>query len=447
MKFQRGRPLHVYLQFAPSERVFVGRLAMDGNRGVFEYAVDFAKHGMELSPLSPQHGRGLHYATKPRDFEGLPAIFGDSLPDAWGQALMRRLCQNEQISFLSLSALDKLSIVGRRGPGALVYEPSTDRSSAIDLNLDALARASTVILDEGETPRLRQLERVGGSSGGARPKALIGLNPLGEIVSGDDELPDGFEAWIVKFPSSGNDPADAGPLEAAFADMARAGGLDVAPTQLLPARDSRYGYFATQRFDRLNGNRRFHMSSVCALAQAPWEYASIDYSDLHNIVRYVTRDHQAVVEVFRRMVFNVLANNRDDHTKQHAFLMNERGEWRLAPAYDLTFSSGPGNQHYLAVNGRGGDDIRLHDLLEVGRSQHIAESTMQTIFDQVSTAVMRFNEFASRYSASAPMQQEVSRVLTARMQHLGGRTVAIGQGPQSHRGAGMKQREQRGRLR
>ncbi|HZZ64356.1 MAG TPA: type II toxin-antitoxin system HipA family toxin [Candidatus Baltobacteraceae bacterium] len=425
MKLKANTPLNVFLAFGSDERVLVGRLAMDGNVGVFEYAADFARHGLELNPLRRQHGSGLHRAAMPREFDGLHGIFSDSLPDAWGQALIRRLAGKRNVPFRSLTAIDKLGIVGQRGPGALVYEPALKRDDVDEINLDALANESLSILEgEGESD-VSLLERVGGSSGGARPKALVGIDARGHIVAGDATLPDGYDAWIVKFRSSKNDLPDVSGLEATYAGMARAAGIRMAETRLLPAQTPASGYFATKRFDRRAGNRRLHMSSVCALAEAPWEYGSIDYGDLHNIVRYVTRDHQAVELIFRRMVFNVLAHNRDDHTKQHAFLMDENGKWQLAPAYDLTYSGGPGNEHYLAVNGRGGDDITVNDLLAVGRKQSLNEPAMREVIEQVSETVHRFGEFAAPYGTSTDTTREVSRVLEAELQRVHGRIVAI----------------------
>lgn len=423
MKRMANTPLHAFLSFAPEQRVFVGRLAMDGNVGVFEYASDFAAHGLELSPLRPQHGARLQRATMPRAFDGLPSIFADSLPDAWGHALIRRLATQRSISFAALTAIDKLSIVGRRGPGTLMYEPALERDEIDEIDeidLDALAGESLTILAGEDGSDVSRLERLGGSSGGARPKVLVGIDARGRIVAGDATLPEGYDAWIVKFKSSNADPPDVGALEAAYADMARAAGISMAQTRLLSAQRPVGGYFATKRFDRRSGNRRLHMSSVCALAEAPWEYASIGYDDLHNIVRYVTRDHRAVEEIFRRMLFNVIAHNRDDHTKQHAFLMDADGNWTLAPAYDLTYSRAPGNEHYLSVNGRGGDDITVHDLLAVGRKQSLNEAAMRAAIEHVSDAVHRFGEFAAMYGTSAESVREVSRALDAQLRRVHG---------------------------
>lgn len=425
MKLKPNTPLHVYLSFAPNDRIFVGRLAMDGNRGAFEYAPDFAARGMELSPLRPHNGIGLHFATMPREFDGLHGIFADSLPDAWGQALIRRLADKRNVSFRSLTAIDKLSIVGQRGPGALAYEPALEVEEVDEINLDTLANESLSILEGEGTPEVSRLERLGGSSGGARPKVLVGIDARSHIVAGDATLPDGYDAWLVKFRSSKNDPGDIGALEAAYADMARTAGISMAETRLFPAQRLVVGYFGTKRFDRLPGNRRLHMSSVCALADAPWEYASIDYGDLHNFVRYVTRDHQAVEAIFRRMVFNVLAHNRDDHSKQHAFLMDSNGTWTLAPAYDLTYSRGPGNEHYLAVNGRGGDDITVDNLFAVGRKQSLNETMMREAIEQVTDAVRRFSEFAAVYGTSNETVREVSRALDAQLKRVHGRAITI----------------------
>jgi len=391
--------LRALLRFAPDHELAAGRLALDGGIALFEYAPSFLASGLLLNPFFPEPRDGeLVSARNPRYFEGLHGVFWHSLPDAWGMTLMRRRAEAHGIAFNSLSAIDLLRLVGSRGPGALVYQPEAPLrdDDAIDLDIVADDAMATAMGDEPTD--IDQLERLGGSSGGARPKVLVGIGPDGALHPGDRDLPDGIEHWIVKFRSSRNDAEDIGPLEAAYADMARAAKLHVSPTRLLEGTRGRY--FATKRFDRLPGNRRVHMLSAAALLDAPWEQPAIGYDDLLRTTRFVTRDQRAVDAMFRRMVFNVLAHNRDDHANQHAFLMTADGRWELAPAYDLTFSRGPGAEHYLDVGGRGGDDITRTQIEALGKIHGLSKKRADAIISEVSEAVSDFRSFAATYAVS-----------------------------------------------
>jgi serine/threonine-protein kinase HipA len=195
------------------------------------------------------------------------------------------------------------------------------------------------------------------------------------------------------------DRKDAGPLEAAYADMARAAGIDVSPTLLIPSSDGATGYFATRRFDRTPANGRIHVLSVAAILDVDWSEPAIDYVELLSMVAGITRDFGATEQMFRRMAFNVLAINRDDHTKQFAFVQSRAGEWALAPAYDLTLSAGPGGEHYLAVNGKG-KNITVDDMLAVAKAVGIKPPRARAMLTDVESAVSQFGTFAKRYGVS-----------------------------------------------
>jgi serine/threonine-protein kinase HipA len=388
---------------------------------VLEYAPQFVASRLAINPLFRPPGNTLVRASSPRIFDGLHGVFADSLPDAWGELLMRRRAAADGIDFVALTVLDKLAAVGRRGMGALTYRPESFVGVDEPADLNVLAREASEILEGRDSDVLAQLERLGGSAGGARPKVLVAMDAGGRVRSGVDHIPDEFDAWIVKFASSA-DLEDIGPLEAAYAAMARAAGLDISDTKLIAAPRGP-GYFATKRFDRAPGGRRRHVLSVASVLEVDWRLPSLDYAGLLKTVRVVTR-HQAEVEkMFRRMVFNVAAHNRDDHTKQHAFIMDDTGRWMLAPPYDLTFSAGPGGEHYLSVNGTGADVSRAA-IDAVAQREASDSSTVRAIVDEVADAVGRFKEFARDYGVSRRTTTAVSKVLDRDIAPLAHRTSA-----------------------
>ena len=259
---------------------------------------------------------------------------------------------------------------------------------------------------------LAEIEELGGSSGGARPKVLVGMNEAGEIIAGTHTLPSGFAAWIVKL-SDSRDIAESGPLEAAYASMARVAGLEMSETTLLASR-SGGGYFATKRFDRGDGGSRLHVASVAGLVDTEWQVPSLDYDTLLKITMAVTRQHRDVEKMFQRMVFNVIAHNRDDHAKQHAFLMDAAGTWSLAPAYDLTFSRGPGEEHYLAVCGKG-TNISLDDIIAMGKKHGIPPKRTSEIVEKTQQAVSQFERFAHDFGVTDKTLVSVRKILDAQL--------------------------------
>jgi serine/threonine-protein kinase HipA len=274
------------------------------------------------------------------------------------------------------------------------------------MELESLAADALAFLDGNEAVDVEDLAKLGASLGGARPKISVAMNERGAIVPPAPSLPDGFEAWLVKFRTSA-DPKNIGAIEAAYADMARAAGLKVAATRLIPAK-SGPGFFATKRFDRKPDGSRLHLVSAAAMLEADWELPS-EYETLLKLTRLVTKDQQSVERVFRRAVFNVLAKNGDDHLKQHAFLMDERGAWIEAPSFDLTFSAGPGGEHYLSVGGHG-KDIGLEDLVRLGAQELIDKRRVLEIVDQTQTAVSAFANYAKPYAIDAATVRSIRRI-------------------------------------
>lgn len=264
------------------------------------------------------------------------------------------------------------------------------------------------MLEDDADVVIDHLLALGGSSSGARPKALVGRSADGRrLVHGVDDLPPGVEHWIVKFRSR-EDPPDIGAIEQAYALMARETGIDMPETTLFPSARGP-GHFGVKRFDR-DGNRRIHMPTACGLLHADHRIPSIGYADLLKATRFLTRREAEVDRVFARMVFNVLAHNRDDHTKNHSFLMAEDGTWSVAPAYDVTFSAGPGGCHALPVGG----DVRDPGLAEIGEvaaAAAIRASVVRDCIDRTRAALARWREFGAASGVSRAMLGQIAATI------------------------------------
>lgn len=388
--------LKVSLDFG-DKVVPVGRLASRDHRIYFEYFPEFIALDLNISPFRLPLEPGLK-TFAPSLFDGLPGVFNDSLPDGWGRLLLDRLLKSKNILPATFSPLDRLAHVGSTGLGALIYEPDHGQEGYEGiLDLDELADHSRRVLEGDVDEFLEELVNLNGSSAGARPKVLIGFNPnSSEIIHGRQNLPDGYEHWIVKFANT-NDGQDAGAIEYVLSLMAKEAGLNMMETKLIPARKGS-GYFATKRFDRTR-NKRVHMHTASGLLHSDFRTPSLDYENLMELTEALTRDVREVEHMYRLAVFNVLAHNRDDHGKNFSYLMDAEGNWRLAPAYDLTFSSGPNGEQSTMVMGEGknpqtGDLLRLAEVAGIERSH-----TNETI-EQIQSALGRWPELAKEYGVS-----------------------------------------------
>ncbi len=406
MRLPEGKPLEVSLEFGAACTLAVGRLGIADRNIIFEQKRSFVESGLVLHALFPQVADQVLYPKEPRTFEGLHGVFADSLPDAWGRELLRRRAEAEGVEFNALGALDRLALIGLSGPGALTYRPPFLASEAHEIDLDVLAENALAIIEGRESSVLDDLVRLGGSSGGARPKISVAMDDSGNLRPLGPTLPSGFDAWIVKFRAP-PDPRDAGPLEAAYADMARAAGLEVAETKLLPSKVGP-GYFATKRFDRVSGCR-LHMVSSSAILEIGWTTPG-DYETLLKLTRRVTRDQRSVEAVFRRAVFNFIAHNRDDHWKQHAFLMDAGGAWSVAPSFDLTFSPGPSGEHYLTIGGRA-KDAEFANFAKAAAAESIGPRRARDIVEEVDAAVARYPEFGKKYDVAKSSSRAIVKAL------------------------------------
>lgn len=393
----------------------VGRLAARDRVIYFEYDAAFLTTKLELSPFRLPLAPGLVEGPE-TVFDRLHGLFNDSLPDGWGRLLMDRKLSQSGIQPGRLTPLDRLAWVGRHGMGALTYHPEhparADAKGAIDL--DRLAGQSRLVLEDNPKAVLDELLKAGGSPHGARPKALVGVSARGEsLIHGVDDLPDDYEHWIVKFRAA-SDPADAGAVENAYAGMAREAGVNMPPTRLFPAKKGP-GYFGIKRFDRI-GNTRVHMQTISGLLNLDHTLPSLGYSGLLKATRMLTRRQADVDRMFVRMVFNVFAHNRDDHTKNHSFLMAEDGQWSASPAYDVTFASGPGGEHALDVGGEGRNPGVNH-IRAVARDAGISEPTVAAVLDRVTAAVNQWPVFASSNGVSKRMTAAIDRTLNGVRPH------------------------------
>jgi len=292
--------------------------------------------------------------------------------------------------------------------GALTYHPSEDFvPDARLLDIHVLGRNAEAVIDGRVADVLPELMRAGGSPGGARPKVLVGVCQ-DRIISGEGDLPPEFEHWMIKFGAK-VDVRDAGPVETAYAMMAETAGIDMPPFRLFEAAKG-YHYFGVKRFDRLPGNHRLHVHTFANLVHADFRIPSGDYADLLKVTRLLTRNHADVLRLFRRMVFNVAAHNRDDHAKNFGFLINEAQEWTLTPAYDLTYSMGPGGEHSMTVLGEGRKP-GLEHCLGVAAGAGIKSMEARAIIDRVNGAVGRWSEFAAMAGCSARAQATIATAI------------------------------------
>lgn len=388
--------IKVALDFG-SEIQPVGRLAIRDQIIYFEYNDEFIQKGIEISPFRLPLQKGVIELLQ-RPFDGLAGVFSDSLPDGWGRLLFDRMARAQRILPDSVSPLDRLAHVGLHGMGALVYEPDDSPSGVHELiDLDHLALQAEEVMQGGSEEVIKELLALNGASAGARPKALIGVNANRKSISyGAKQLEEGFEPWLVKFPNA-QDGYDAGAIEYVYALIAKDAGILMPEVHLFSSQKG-MGYFAVKRFDR-GENKRLHMHSASGLLHSDFRSPSLDYEDLLNLTSALTKDIREVEKMYRLAVFNVLAHNRDDHAKNFSFLMDEKGDWKLAPAYDLTFSSGPNGEQSTMVMGEGKNPGVSH-LLKLGLEASLSKKLIEEIIDQTKSALGRWEYLSKNYNVS-----------------------------------------------
>ena len=399
------KKLSVHLSIRPGQSRPVGVLAGSDRKIYFEYDAGFLEDPLWLSPfkLPPQPGLQEH-----RDlaFGPLFGLFDDSLPDGWGLLLMDRYFRQRGIPPETLSPLDRLAYMGTRGMGALTYHPPAQPGDPQDgaLDLHPLAEEAFRILEGSTADVLPRLLIAGGSPGGARPKILAGV--CGDkMISGTGLLPEDYRAWIIKFHSRRDAPED-GRIEYAYSKMARAAGLDMPPTRLFSTPEGE-AFFGVERFDRQN-NRRIHTHTFGNLIHSNFRIPGCDYEQLVKATRILTKNQADVVAVFRQMVFNIMAHNRDDHVKNFAFLLNPRDGWHPTPAYDLTFTHGPGGEHTMTVAGEGRTPQHKH-LMHIAEGAGISSALAREVIAEVADAISAWKRFADEAKLSKETTARIAR--------------------------------------
>lgn len=342
--------------------ILVGTLAKTPERVVaFEYDLDWLNNGFSISPFSLPLIKKV-FIPKYEPFDGLFGVFNDSLPDGWGRLLVDRLFLKNKINPVEIDNLNRLAVVQESGMGALTYKPEHRFQTENDVsNLDILAQECSKFLESQNSDNLDELFQLGGSSGGARPKILTSIDN---------------EDWIIKFPSS-IDPKNIGEKEYQYSLCAKDCGINMTETKLLPS-EICSGYFGIKRFDRKNG-KKVHMVSASGLLETSHRLPNLDYNLLMKLTLELTRNYEDIEQLFRLMCFNVFAHNRDDHSKNFSFMYdNNKKEWHLSPAYDLTYSSSFNGEHATTINGEG-KNPNLDDILAVAKNIGLNEKSAKNI--------------------------------------------------------------------
>lgn len=405
---------------------YVGALALDPQLGFYAFAYDrkFGNSGIELSPIhmpltnteQPYIFTDLPEST----YKRLPALLADALPDDFGNALVDKYMSEKGVLKSQITPLDRLAYTGRRGMGALEFKPSRGpagtKSFAIELNqlvLEARSALKGSFDSDQAIAALQNLIEVGTSAGGARAKAVIAWNPsTKEIQSGQLDAPAGFEHWLLKFDGLGEDlelgySQNYGRIEYVYYQMAKDAGIRISECQLL--HENGRTHFMTKRFDRAAGNVKHHIQTLCAMDHIDYKKSAVNsYEQYFLVIRQLKLGHDAEVEAFRRMVFNVMGRNCDDHTKNFSFLLRKGGPWELAPAYDICFAYNPNgewtNQHLMSVNGKY-KNINLADLQAVANRFGIGE--FKSIVKSVRSALEKWPDLAENAGVQASKIEKI----------------------------------------
>jgi serine/threonine-protein kinase HipA len=405
-----------------------------GRYAAFQYDPAFARSGIEIAPLwMPLRAQPYSFPGLPGDaFHGLPGLLADSLPDRWGTALVNAWLASQGRDEASFDVVQRLCYVGTRGIGALQFQPAHEPAvpAGVDLQVDALVRLANEVLaaraefvvELSENPdeeEMKAILAVGSSAGGARPKAFIAYNDAtGQVRSGQVDVGGGFRHWLLKFDGvsrSGDhgltDPQGWGAVEYAYSKMAHSAGIEMTECRLLEQNGRRH--FMTRRFDRPDGGGKLHMQTVGALEHVSYnEPGTYSYEQALLLVRRLGLGTPVVEQQFRRMVFNVVARNQDDHVKNIAFLMDRDGAWSLAPAYDVVWAWKPGNpwldSHQMSINGKR-DGFTVADLRAVAAVAGLKRGRAEAILAEVSAVVAGWSEVADEVEVDEAMAEQIAR--------------------------------------
>lgn len=412
----------------------IGAVALEDGQthAAFQYDPQFVGSGIELSPLVMPLSNDVYVfpALPYQTFHGLPGLLADSLPDRFGNALIETWLASQGRSPETFDPVERLCYIGARGMGALEFAPVIGPRSrrATHIDVAALVQLASQILTErasfdasfdGERREeaLRDILRVGTSAGGARAKAIIAWNPAtNEVRSGQVPAGEGFEYWLLKFDGvAGNkdkeleDPQGYGAIEYAYTQMARAAGIDTSDCRLLEENGRRH--FMSRRFDRVAGGDKLHMQSLCALGHYDFNAAgAYSYEQALLVIRRLELPMEAVEQQFRRMTFNIVARNQDDHVKNIAFLMDRSGRWSLSPAFDVTYAYNPAGmwtrRHQMSMNGKL-DDFARQDFRACAKTASMKRGRADAIVDEVLEVVARWPEYAATAGVSESWRDQI----------------------------------------
>jgi serine/threonine-protein kinase HipA len=404
----------------------VGIVSWDTSRNIatFQYYPDFVQKGIEPAPIMmPAFGsESVVYefpALSKETYLGLPGMLADSLPDKFGNEILNTWLIKQGRTAESLSPIERLCYVGNRGMGALEFAPPTYKESKaqkIDIEeMTALVRDIIAMRGELQTnayseSMIKDIISIGTSAGGARAKAVIAFDKnTGEIRSGQLKAPKGFEHWLLKFDGTSESAQGFGRIEYAYYKMAQACEITMSECRLLEIGD--HAHFMTKRFDRAE-NKKIHLQSLCGIAHYDFNTPVYSYEALFDVMRKLRLKYADAEQMFRRMVFNVIAYNRDDHTKNTAFLMDESGMWSLAPAYDITYAYRPDSpwvaRHQMSINGKR-DGIKDEDLLRVAELTNIKKP--KEIIQQIKEVVSGWAEIAQSCGVTEGAVKEIGKVV------------------------------------
>ncbi|MEK6325673.1 MAG: type II toxin-antitoxin system HipA family toxin [Acidobacteriota bacterium] len=414
----------------------IGAVSMEEGRdyAAFQYDPSFAQSGIEISPLTmPLNDRVYAFPELPQNtFRGLPGLLADSLPDKFGNALINAWLATQGRTASDFNAIERLCYTGTRGMGALEFAPQLGPKlrQAKKIEIDALVQlASDVLTQHGEfagnfqdparEKALKDILRVGTSAGGARAKAVIAWNRMtNEVRSGQIAAGQGFDYWLLKFDGvTGNqdkeleDPQGYGAIEYGYYLMAKACGINMSECRMLEENGRRH--FMTKRFDRLKGGEKLHMQSLCALAHFDFNQAgAYSYEQALLTLRQLDLPMAAVEEQFRRMVFNIVARNQDDHVKNIAFLMDKQGHWSLAPAFDVTYSYNPSGAwtatHQMTLNGKR-DGFAMEDFRAGAKGAMMKRGRAEAIVEEVTSVVARWPDFAVEARVADDLREKIQK--------------------------------------
>ncbi len=398
--------LVVSLQFDDTP-IELGELVNENNHIYFKYYAEFIKSGLEISPIKLKLNHEINQASE-NLFDGLYGVFADSLPDGWGRLLLDRALASKGIASSDITVLDRLAYVGNNGMGALVYRPklTLEKSKNYKIELDALAKATNQVIAGTPNVVLDELFILGGSSGGARPKILVGYNPSTQHLIGDEKiLPQNYEHWLIKFPSSA-DSSDIANIEFAYYNMAIDAGIEMSESKLFAGKSGRV-YFGTKRFDRI-GNNRLHLHSAAGIMHDNFRLSNLDYGHLMDCAFMLEKDVRAYEKILRLATFNVFAHNRDDHSKNFSFLMNPKGIWKFAPAYDLTFSYSGHGLHSTMIAGESANPTKKH-LMELVNYFNIKNAN--TVINEVERVVNNWKNYATNAGVSRASTSRIEKII------------------------------------